>query len=46
MTTYVCMNCGYRIETEKAAKKCPYCDHAELEKEKSAEELIDSVEVE
>lgn len=45
MTTYVCNNCGFRIESEKPVKRCPYCDHLSLEKEKSAEELVNEVDI-
>lgn len=44
---FVCNECGYRFEAgEKKAKKCPYCSGKRVEKEKSAEELIDEVKVE
>lgn len=43
MTSYVCSNCGYRLECEKSIKRCPYCDKPTIAKEKTAEELLDSV---
>ena len=41
MTAFVCKSCGYRFESEKA-RKCPYCRDGKIEKEKTAEELVDS----
>ncbi len=41
MAGYVCKNCGFRTETKSA--RCPYCEKAGLEEEKSAEALLDSV---
>jgi len=47
MTIFVCKECGYRFESEKGKlKKCPYCSGDEVEKEKTAEELIDNIESE
>ena len=40
MAKFVCKNCGFRTENEKAGK-CPYCDGKSLEKEPSAEELLE-----
>jgi len=45
MTGFVCNECGYRFDTKETAKKCPYCSGGNIEKEKSAEELVNSVEV-
>ena len=43
MTNFVCGECGYRFQSEKEKpKKCPYCSKEDVEKEKSAEELVDS----
>jgi rubrerythrin len=44
MTGYSCTNCGYRLESEKIIKKCPYCDRTSIAKDKTAEELLDSIE--
>lgn len=47
MGNFVCSNCGYRLDSEsKKVKKCPYCDDGNMEKEKSAEELVNNIEVE
>ena len=46
MTGFICNNCGYRFECSEKTKRCPYCDSNSVEKEKTAEELVDSVEVE
>jgi len=45
MTNYICSNCGFRFETEKV-KKCPYCSGSRIEKEKSAEELVEEIKIE
>jgi len=44
MVNFVCMECGYKFETEgHKPKNCPYCNKKSVEKERSAEELVDSV---
>jgi len=45
MTGFVCNECGYRFDGNEG-KKCPYCSGNNVEKEKSAEELVNSIEVE
>jgi len=45
MVKFVCINCGYRFESEKG-KRCPYCGGEDVEEEKSAEELVEKVMVE
>jgi len=46
MMNFVCMECGYRFESEKEKPKiCPYCSGDSIEKEKSAEELVDNVKI-
>ena len=45
MTNFVCLGCGYKFNMEKS-NRCPYCDGDKIEEEKSAEQLIDSVQVE
>lgn len=42
MAKFICNECGYRFDATKI-KECPYCGKEEIEKEKSAEELIDNV---
>jgi len=44
MTKFVCKNCGFRTESGKEDKKCPYCDRKGLEKEPDAKELLESLE--
>lgn len=44
MTAYVCSNCRYRLDSNKVMRVCPYCSKPALAKEKSAEELLDSIE--
>jgi len=44
MAGYVCKNCGFR--TEARADRCPYCDKKGLEREKSADELLSSLDEE
>jgi len=46
MTDFVCNECGYRFEGKENIRKCPYCSGSNVEKEKSAEELVNSIEVE
>jgi rubrerythrin len=41
MTKFRCKNCGFRTESEKNDRRCPYCDRVTLEKEQSAEELLE-----
>ncbi len=43
MTKLICKGCGYRIDGNKANKKCPYCSKESLEEEKDAEELLEEV---
>lgn len=40
MAKFICKNCGFRTEKENL-KACPYCDRKTLEKEKTAEELLE-----
>jgi len=42
MGNFVCAKCGFRFEAEKM-KRCPFCGEKKIEKEKAAEELLDSV---
>lgn len=44
MTKFVCKNCGFRTESGKGDKRCPFCDRIGLEREPSAEELLKSLE--
>ena len=43
MGKYICTNCNYRFNSENPFD-CPYCGKKTLEKEKSAEELLEQVE--
>ena len=45
MTAFICINCGYKFESEEG-KKCPYCASENIEKEKTANELVDNVRAE
>jgi len=45
MTFFVCNECGYRFESE-TGKRCPYCASEKVEKEKTAEELVENSETE
>ena len=46
MGNFVCVECGYRFQSDlKKSKKCPYCSGDNIEKEKSAEELVDNIKV-
>jgi len=42
MVKFLCKNCNYRFESEKAFD-CPYCGKESIEKEKSAGELLEEV---
>ncbi len=44
MASFVCMDCGYRFESEEG-KRCPYCASESVEKEKPAEELVEDVKI-
>ena len=46
MTNFICTECGYRFESETKGKKCPYCAGDSIEKEKSAEELVNNLGIE
>ena len=46
MTNYVCVECGFRVESEDRPKACPYCSGNKLDKERTAEELIDNLDIE
>ncbi len=46
MAKFVCINCGYRFESDTGKKRCPYCGREDVEEEKSAEELVEKVRVE
>jgi len=45
MTNFVCRKCGYKFESV-SGKKCPYCEGENVEREKSAEELVDNAKIE
>ena len=42
MVKCICTNCNYRCDLERKSD-CPYCGMDTLEKEKSAEELVEEV---
>ena len=42
MDKYVCKNCNYRFERD-GAYDCPYCGNEAIEKEMSANELLEDV---
>ncbi len=46
MVNFVCLECGYRFSADLKNKKCPYCNGEHAEKDKSAEELVNELEVE
>ncbi len=43
MAVFICNDCGFRFESDEG-RKCPYCAGRNIEKEKTAEELIESIE--
>jgi predicted Zn-ribbon and HTH transcriptional regulator len=45
MESYVCSNCKYRFKTQRVPSRCPYCDKSAIEKEKSAAEIIDEIQI-
>jgi rubrerythrin len=42
MVVFICRHCRFRFNAEKP-RDCPYCGRDTLEREKSAEELLDDV---
>ena len=42
MTKWVCTGCNFRFNSENA-KECPYCGRNNIEKEPSAEDLLNEV---
>ena len=42
MVKSICTNCRFRCDKENVSE-CPYCGKDTLEKEKSAEELLEEV---
>jgi predicted Zn-ribbon and HTH transcriptional regulator len=41
------MDCGYRFKADaEKVKSCPYCAGSSIEKEKSAEELVEDAKIE
>ena len=42
MVKFICTNCNYKFESENPSD-CPYCGKDSLEKDKSAEELLEEV---
>ena len=43
MAKWVCTSCNFRFESIDA-KECPYCGRRNVQKEPSAEELLNEVE--
>jgi len=43
MIGFICTNCKYRFKA-RFQDKCPYCGDKMVEKEKSADELVQEVE--
>jgi rubrerythrin len=43
MENFVCSNCRYKFKADKQPKTCPYCNKANVEKEKSADELLSEI---
>lgn len=43
MDKFVCKDCNYRFERDDAYD-CPYCGNEAIEKEKSANDLLEEVE--
>ena len=43
MVKFICINCNYRFERDDAYD-CPYCGNEDIEKEKSAGELLKEIE--
>ena len=43
---FVCKDCNYRFESEfdKTQDVCPYCGKKEVEKQKSADEILNDIE--
>lgn len=44
MTTYKCINCGYKIKKESIPKSCNYCSKENCMKEiENADQILDMV---
>jgi predicted RNA-binding Zn-ribbon protein involved in translation (DUF1610 family) len=39
-----CKNCQYSLDTENVPLACPFCGENKIERQKSAEELIEDLE--
>ena len=44
MENFICINCKYKFKSGEMPKTCPYCDKRAVERDKSAEEILDEVE--
>lgn len=42
MENFICNNCRFKFRAERPSR-CPYCDKGLIEKEKSADELINEI---
>ena len=42
MVIHICTKCNYKFDAENP-EECPYCGKEGLEKDKSAEELLDEI---
>ena len=38
-----CKNCGYSFEKNFKPKKCPFCGEEKLERQKTAEEILEDI---
>jgi rubrerythrin len=45
MENFICRNCKYKFKASLQPAACPYCDKAAVEKERSAEEIVEDVEM-
>ena len=43
MINFICKNCNFKFKAKRASS-CPYCDKQDVEREKSAEDLLEEAE--
>jgi len=43
MENFVCINCKYKFSARTKPSLCPYCNKSSIEKEKSAEDLLNEI---
>ncbi len=44
MDNYICANCKFKFKAMKLPSACPYCNKKSVEKDKTADELVEEIE--